>query len=127
MKERRILVVEDDAETQATIRDLFRRVGYTVDTASDGREALARLLDVEMPSAIVLDARLPVMSGQEFTSVVRGYSRLASVPILLLTAWDAPIPFAQSVDVVMRKPFRADELVSNVEALVLRTPPAAAP
>ena len=126
MKERRVLVVEDDPETLATIRDLFRRAGYTVDTASDGREALARLLDGDMPSAVVLDARLPVMSGREFVSVVRAYSRLASVPIVLLTAWDAPDSFAKSVDAVMRKPFRSDELVATVEALIVRNPSAAA-
>jgi len=78
------------------------------------------------PVAVVLDARLPVMSGREFVSVVRAYSRLASVPIVLLTAWDAPDSFAKSVDAVMRKPFRPDELVATVEALIVRNPSAAA-
>lgn len=84
------------------------------------------MLDAELPSAVVLDARMPVMSGEEFVSVVRVYSRLASVPILLLTAWDTPISFAQNVDLVMRKPFRADELIASVEALVARNAPTAA-
>jgi len=66
------------------------------------------------------------MSGREFVSVVRAYSRLASVPIVLLTAWDAPDSFAKSVDAVMRKPFRPDELVATVEALIVRNPSAAA-
>jgi DNA-binding response OmpR family regulator len=113
-----LLVVEDDPSTLASIRDLFLREGYEVDTATTGRDALAHLLDDELPSAIILDARMPVMSGEEFASVVRGYSRFANIPILLLTAWDTPERFVQTVDAVMRKPFRADELLASVEALV---------
>jgi DNA-binding response OmpR family regulator len=118
MKRSRLLVVEDDPATLAGIRDLLLRAGFEIETATTGREALGHLLDDELPSAIILDARMPVMSGEEFAYVVRGYSRLANIPILLLTAWDTPTRFAKTVDAVMRKPFRADELVANVEALV---------
>ena len=118
MKRDRLLVVEDDPATLASIRDLLLREGYEVDTATTGRDALGHLLDDELPSAIILDARMPVMSGEEFASVVRGYSRFADIPILLLTAWDTPARFVQTVDAVMRKPFRADELLASVEALV---------
>ena len=120
MKRYRILVVEDDPATLSSIRDLLWRAGFDVDTAATGRDALGRLLDGELPSAVVLDARMPVMSGEEFVSVVRGYSRLAQVPVLVLTAADITPAFARSVEVVMRKPFRADELIANVEALVTR-------
>ena len=118
MKRKRLLVVEDDPETLASIRALLLRAGFEVDTATTGRDALGHLLDDELPAAIILDARMPVMSGEEFASVVRAYSRFAHIPIMLLTAWDTPRAIAASVDAVMRKPFRADELVANVEALV---------
>jgi len=118
MKRHRLLVVEDDPATLASIRDLLLRGGFDVDTATTGRDALAHLLDAELPAAIILDARMPVMSGDELASVLRAYSRFAHIPILLLTAWEAPSSFVSTVDAVMRKPFRADELLANVEALV---------
>jgi DNA-binding response OmpR family regulator len=118
MKRKRLLVVEDDPATLASVRDLLLRAGFEVETATTGRDALAHLLDDELPSAIILDARMPIMSGEEFASVVRAYSRFAHIPIMLLTAWDAPLAIAGAVNAVMRKPFRADELVASVEALV---------
>ncbi len=118
MKRHRLLVVDDDAATLASIRDLLLRAGFDVDTASTGREALGQLLDGKIPSTIILDARMPVMSGEELASVLRGYARFSSIPILFLTAWDTRIGFGDDVDVVMRKPFRVDELLANVEALV---------
>jgi len=117
MKRNRLLVVEDDPATLASIRDLLLRAGFEVATATTGRDALAHLLDNELPAAIILDARMPVMSGEEFASVVRGYRRFANIPILLLTAWDITPAFKANVDVVMRKPFRVGELLANVEAL----------
>jgi len=118
MKRNRLLVVEDDAATLASIRDLLLREGYEVDTATTGRDALAHLLDDELPSAIILDGRMPVMSGEQFASVVRAYSRFANIPILLLTAWDMTAGFVKTVNMVMRKPFRVDELLASVKALV---------
>src|SRR3954470_2750512 len=105
MKRHRLLVVDDEPATLASIRDLLLRAKFVVDTATTGRDALAHLLDDELPSAIILDARMPVMSGAEFAGVVRAYARFASIPILLLTAWDAPTEFVRNVDTVMRKPF----------------------
>jgi DNA-binding response OmpR family regulator len=122
MKRHRLLVVDDDAATLASIRDLFLRAGFDVDTAATGRDALARLLDGARPSAVILDARMPVMSGEEVASVMRGYSRFATIPILFLTAWDTRIGFGRDVDIVMRKPFAASELVATVEALVATAP-----
>jgi two-component system OmpR family response regulator len=121
MKRHRILVVEDDVPTLESLRDLFRRAGFEVATATTGRDALARLLDEEQPSVIVLDVRMPVMTGEELIEVIRSYRRLAAIPVLVLTAADMPIRGSESVDVVMRKPFRMDELVANVEALANRS------
>ena len=118
MKRHRLLVVDDDTATLASIRDLFLRAGFEVDTATTGRDALGQLLDGKRPSAIILDARMPVMSGEEFASVVRAYTRFATIPILFLTAWETRIGFGGDVDIVMRKPFRFDDLLANVESLI---------
>jgi len=123
MKRHRLLVVDDDPATLASLRDVLVCAGFEVDTATTGRDALAKLLDGPVPSAIVLDARMPVMSGEEVASVMRGYSRFARIPILFLTAWDTRIGFGRDVDVVMRKPFHEGDLVAKIEALVATAPP----
>ena len=77
MKRNRLLVVEDDPATLASIRDLLLRAGFEVETATTGRDALAHLLDNELPSAIILDAR----SADAFTD--RGCT--GSLPITAST------------------------------------------
>ena len=125
MKRHRILVVDDDPATLESLRDLLRRRGFEVDTATTGRDALGRLLEADAPSAIVLDARMPVMSGEELVPILRAYRRLAAIPVILLTAFDdVRRPVVESVARVMRKPFHADELVASVEALVRDRGPA---
>lgn len=120
MQRTKILVVEDDPSTLASVRDVLLRAGFSVDTASDGRDALGKLLDVEQPAAIVLDMRMPVMDGRQFLTVVRAYHRLSAIPVVVLTAADLAPGLVESVDVVMRKPFRPAELVANLEALATR-------
>lgn len=120
-KRHRLLVVDDDPAILESLRELLTRAGFEVETATTGREALGRLLEQESPSAIVLDARMPVMSGEELVGILRAYRRLAAIPVLLLTAFeDARRNVGASVAAVMPKPFRGDELVANIEALLDR-------
>jgi len=120
MEKSTVLVVEDDPNTLASVRDVLLRAGFGVDTATTGREALGKLLDEQQPSVIVLDIRMPVMDGRQFLTIVRAYHRLAAIPVLVLTAAELAPQLSESVEVVMRKPFRPVELVANVEALVAR-------
>jgi len=96
------------------------QAGFGVDTAATGRDALGKLLDDKQPAVIVLDIRMPVMDGRQFLTIVRAYHRLASIPVIVLTAVDLAPQLTESVEVVMRKPFRAGELVANVQALASR-------
>lgn len=120
MEKSRALVVDDDPDTLESVRDILLRAGFAVATATTGREALAKLLDDEPPSVIVLDIRMPVMDGRQFVTVVRSYHRLSAIPILVLTAVELAPQLTETVEVVMRKPFREAELVANVEALASR-------
>ncbi len=119
MKTHRLLIVDDDAATLASLRDLFTRAGFEVETATTGRDALGLLLERDNPSAIVLDARMPVMSGEELVPVLRAYRRFCRIPVLLLTGFDdVRRTVTEAVELVMRKPYRGDELVERVERLV---------
>jgi DNA-binding response OmpR family regulator len=120
MEKTTILVVDDDADTLDSVRDILAHAGFGVDTAATGRDALGKLLDEKQPAVIVLDIRMPVMDGRQFLTVVRAYHRLASIPVIVLTAVDLAPELSESVELVMRKPFRPGELVANVHALASR-------
>jgi CheY-like chemotaxis protein len=120
MEKPTVLVVDDDPSTLESIRDILLRSGFAVDTATTGRDALGKLLDEKQPSVIVLDIRMPVMDGRQFLTITRAYHRLASIPVMVLTAVDLAPELHESVEVVMRKPFRPAELVASVEELAGR-------
>jgi DNA-binding response OmpR family regulator len=120
MQKSTVLVVDDDENTLASVRALLDQAGFEVDTAATGRDALGKLLDEKQPAVIVLDIRMPVMDGRQFLTIVRAYHRLASIPVIVLTAVDLAPQLTESVEVVMRKPFLPGELVANVQALASR-------
>ncbi len=83
-RRRRLLIVEDNPAEQLSIGELLGHDDIDIVTAGTGAEALAALRD-EPPDCIVLDLRLPDMSGFEFLEVLRGDQRLADLPVVVFT------------------------------------------
>jgi len=83
----RILLVEDDATTRATIRQALEREGWEVAEADNGRVALERLA-FGLPDAIVLDLLMPEMDGFEFLAELRSHRDWREVPVLVVTAME---------------------------------------
>jgi HAMP domain-containing protein/CheY-like chemotaxis protein/nitrogen-specific signal transduction histidine kinase len=83
-RRRRLLIIEDNPAEQLSIRELLGHDDIDLVTAGSGAEALAALRD-EPPDCIVLDLRLPDMSGFEFLEVLRGDQRLADLPVVVFT------------------------------------------
>ena len=69
-----ILVVDDDEDLQQLLRLVLEGQGYSVETASNGEEALA-CFERRRPGVILLDMRMPVMNGWEFAAALRPWSR----------------------------------------------------
>src|SRR5262245_47300512 len=83
-----VLVVEDDDDCRDEVCDGLRGAGYTPLEAADGAQALELLISdrAPEPELILLDLGLPVMTGQELLKVMKGYHRLAQIPIVLMSA-----------------------------------------
>lgn len=83
-----ILVVDDYDDARGALRDVLEERGYTVIEAANGQEALTFL--ASRPDAnvrlILLDLQMPVMDGWEFLKVLRSYVRLASIPVIVVSA-----------------------------------------
>lgn len=81
----RILIVDDDKQLVRLLKAYLERAGLTPLTAYDGEEA-QRIIRSARPDLVILDLMLPGRDGWEITRWIRGDSRLASLPILMLTA-----------------------------------------
>ena len=118
----RIMVVEDDRAVQRALRRLFEAEGYTVETASDGASAVEIFRNFS-PSAVVLDLRLPGMSGRDVCSAIK--QQAAAVPIIVLSAAsdvsDKVLLLELGADDYVTKPFSPRELLARVRAALRRT------
>src|SRR6266540_6075540 len=114
----KILVIEDDRTVGHYVKRGLEEQGYHADLVDDGMEGL-RLASGGRYDLIVLDLRLPGMSGLEVLRTLR--DRGTTTPILVLTAQDAVDFKVQALragaDDYVTKPFAFEELLARVEAL----------
>ncbi len=117
----RVLVVEDDRKVAGFIQMGLREEGYAVDVAKDGDEATT-LAHVNDYDAILLDIMLPRKNGLQVASELRREGR--KTPILMLTARDSTEDVVRGLDAgaddYLSKPFRFDELLARLRALIRR-------
>ena len=118
----RVLLVEDDRRIAADVERALAAAGYVVDTVRDGEEAWFRG-DTEDYGAVVLDLGLPGMDGLAVLKRWRMNGR--KMPVLILTARGS---WAERVDGIdagaddyLAKPFRIEELLARLRAVVRRS------
>lgn len=113
-----VLVVEDNAQAQETLRESLEPAGYEVMVAPNGRDALALLADQTAPQLLIVDLLMPVMGGLELVEVLRSYRRLAQIPVLLVSGYDCPDDVRVGRVRFLRKPIRRAELLEHVAELL---------
>ena len=117
----RILVVDDDPAVTALLARGLKYEGYTVDVASAGEEGI-RLADTCHPDLVILDIMMPGLDGFQVCQKLRAAD--SHLPILMLTAKDAPADQVEGLDTgaddYVIKPFVFEVLVARVRALLRR-------
>ncbi len=118
----RILVVEDDRAVQKALRRLFEAEGYAVEAAFDGESGLGAFQAGE-PTAVVLDLRLPKLSGRDVCRAMK--QRSPELPVIVLSATtdvaDKVLLLELGADDYVTKPFSPRELLARVRAALRRT------
>jgi two-component system phosphate regulon response regulator PhoB len=122
----RVLVVEDDPSLAVMLRYNLEKLGYEVDEASDGQEALLRVAE-SAPDLVLLDWMLPSLSGIEVCRQLRRRPQTRDLPIIMLTAraeeQDSIRGLNTGADDYITKPFGMDALAARVRALLRRAQP----
>jgi CheY-like chemotaxis protein len=83
---KRVLIVEDDDLTRASLRSVLESEGFPADGVANGREAINYLHRNARPGLILLDLMMPVMNGWEFRSQQRHDPALAPIPVVVVSA-----------------------------------------
>src|SRR5438094_6501782 len=117
----RILIVEDEPNMVAGLRDNFEYEGYDVIAARDGAEGLDRALN-EAPDLVVLDVMMPKMSGLDVCKQLK--AKRPSLPVIMLTARgqevDKVVGLELGADDYVTKPFSIRELLARIKAVLRR-------
>lgn len=117
----RVLIVEDEKDLAAIIRQGLEEEGYVVDVAHDGEEGLYMAESYPI-DVMVLDVMLPVMDGLTVLSNLR--KKGVHTPVILLTARDALLDKIKGLDTgaddYLTKPFVFEELLARIRSLIRR-------
>jgi len=124
MAKSRLLVVEDDTDISNMLKIYFSGLGYEVDIAQRGSDALEKTRQV-LPHLIVLDIMLPDIDGYEVCRTLRTYTRTSHIPVIFLTQKDERSDRLQGLELgaddYITKPFDIEELKLRVQGAIRRS------
>ena len=114
---KRILIIEDQEDNRAIMRDLLTGAGFELIEAVDGEEGV-KLAQSERPDLILMDIQLPVIDGYEATRRIKAIVELKSIPIIAVTSYalsgDEAKTRAAGCDGYVAKPFSPRQLLAKV-------------
>lgn len=120
----KVLLAEDDKYNSEVVSRFLTAIGYVVIVARDGLEVL-KMAQAEVPDLILMDIRMPHLSGLEAIRCLRSTPHLSQIPIIVVTALAMPddrlASLAAGADEYLVKPFRLFELRKAIEKHLART------
>jgi two-component system, chemotaxis family, sensor kinase CheA len=117
-----VLVAEDSITSRILLRNILEAAGYQVETAVDGIDAFTKLRGGEF-DLVVSDVEMPRLDGFGLTARVRADSKLADLPVVLVTALDSREDRERGIDVganayIVKGNFDQSNLLSVIERLI---------
>jgi DNA-binding response OmpR family regulator len=117
----KILIVEDEPDIRDLVAFTLRFAGYEVVTGSNGEEAV-RLAKEEHPDLILLDVRMPRMTGYEACKLIKADASLKDVPVVFLSAKGQEAEIRDGMEAgaeeYLLKPFAPDQLTERVRSVL---------
>jgi two-component system cell cycle response regulator DivK len=114
---KRILIIEDQEDNRAIMRDLLTGAGFELIEAVDGEEGV-KLAQSEHPDLILMDIQLPMIDGYEATRQIRAIDDLKSIPIIAVTSYALSGDEVKSREAgcngYVAKPFSPRQLLAKV-------------
>ncbi|MBN1488008.1 MAG: response regulator, partial [Anaerolineae bacterium] len=104
-------------------KNILEAAGYRVRLATDGQEAWEVIAAGELPDLVVSDVSMPRLDGIGLTKRIKGDSRTALLPVILVTSLDSPQDKARGVDAgadayITKGSFDQSDLLSTIEQLI---------
>jgi len=117
-----VLVVEDDGDLSRTIGTVLDHEGFSAVCVTNGEDALAYLERSQVPFLILLDLNMPVMTGWEFRRRQTQDPRLASIPVIIMSAHHTGVlADANGISFYLKKPFTIDTLLGYIRRFSRRS------
>jgi CheY-like chemotaxis protein len=119
----RILIAEDEPDIRELVAFTLRFAGHEVTTTSNGEEALQQASQI-IPDLILMDVRMPRMTGYDACRTMKATPALKDIPIVFLSAKGQDSEIQSGLDAgaedYLLKPFAPDQLTERVKAILLK-------
>src|SRR5215813_11848485 len=119
MNKTKVLIAEDNTDSQQLLRTILESEGFIVTTASDGEKAIDILREIK-PDILVTDLLLPTVSGGDLIRHVRSTAELSKIPIVVISAYGDHYEseaLAVGANIVLKKPLDSDLLIDTIRRL----------
>jgi DNA-binding response OmpR family regulator len=112
----KVLIIDDDVDVCEAYADILNHKGYEVHTLNSGAKAF-RTLPKLVPDIVLLDMRLPDVSGALLLSFIRRFSRLSHTRVIIISGYTDLGESAKAIwgaDLLLTKPISAKQLIEAV-------------
>jgi len=119
-KNKTILIIDDDAMNREILQELLQMENYHVLLANNGKRGIESARH-NIPDMIILDIKMPDMTGFEVCEVIRNDTETQEIPVLIVTGYDDPTDLERGKQVgangFLSRPFRAEIFITTIQGL----------